>query len=453
MLVSDVVYVCAMFMRPCNISPSPGCHCRDPERPQVTCSALGITTLPHFHPNMSAIHTLRYPNNQIKSVTSFSFENLTGLKRLLLDHNKINQIVELAFFKQEASLTWLDLSHNKLPGIPFAIWRLHNLHILDLRHNKIETISGGIMSRLSNLKDLYLEDNPISLLSKTAFIGLNSLVSLSISIPVHGYNLNNFPVKNVPKLETFWLTNTGLNLTHSKRFFGSLPHLQSLGLVNCGLSVRDNPLMHLPTRKIKGLKHLSLANNSLLLITHYSTSARKLKDLKHLETLDLSGNKISRLNKGMRHIFKRLLSLRHLHLQNNYISSFHASIISDLRNLTFLDLSNNNLNTLYSWDRLKDVKKLHIRLAGNPWRCDCELKWLKVMIDEKVQKHHGNLENYEVYHELRCSKPSVLRGLLIKDVAQKGVRCYKPKPRYLPRVCEQYNDPFCLNFVQMDLKG
>jgi Leucine-rich repeat (LRR) protein len=56
------------------------------------------------------------------------------------------------------------------------------LQSLDLSHNRIERLDGGVFSALSGLKQLVLTQNPIQQVKIDAFDGLRGLLELSLSI-------------------------------------------------------------------------------------------------------------------------------------------------------------------------------------------------------------------------------------------------------------------------------
>jgi Leucine-rich repeat (LRR) protein len=83
--------------------------------------------------------------------------NLTTLK---LDHNQLEGSL-IAEVRMMQMLRILDLSYNKMTGIPAEIGQLKNLESLDYSYNQITDLPNEL-ANLKNLKLLNLTANPIS---------------------------------------------------------------------------------------------------------------------------------------------------------------------------------------------------------------------------------------------------------------------------------------------------
>ena len=94
--------------------------------------------------------------------------------------------------------------------------------------------------------------------------------------------------------------------------------------------------------------------------------------------LDLSHNKLDELPKAI----GSLLSLTHLFLNDNYLSSLQPEIIRPLVNLQELDLRNNELND-FSLDITKLSCLRRLSVQGNPLNDDETRKLMKLAHNER----------------------------------------------------------------------
>jgi Leucine-rich repeat (LRR) protein len=93
-----------------------------------------------------------------------------------------------------------------------------------------------------------------------------------------------------------------------------------------------------------------------------------------LNTLDISFNKIITVKK-----VPAVLSLKYLYLDYNELEAARDNAFQSLLGLKVLSLVGNNLKTLHPHTLPLDslfIELQEIRLDKNPWRCDCNMKWL-----------------------------------------------------------------------------
>ena len=104
----------------------------------------------------------------------------------------------------------------------------------------------------------------------------------------------------------------------------------------------------------------------------------KLSSFVLLRKLDLSHSKLGKLPEAI----GSLLSLTHLFLNDNYLSSLQPKIIGRLVNLQELDLRNNDLND-FSLDitELSCLRRLSVQ--GNPLKDDETRKLMKLAHNER----------------------------------------------------------------------
>ncbi|XP_068586152.1 trophoblast glycoprotein [Cebidichthys violaceus] len=236
-----------------------------------------------------------------------------------------------------------------------------NTKFLFVTGNNISRVGvDSFPTRLQMLTDLYLSGNEVEFVEAMVFDNLPNLVRLDLSNNrIQAFSERAFPEDNKVQL---------LNLSrsfHNHSFMDSvLSVLQSGHLLQLTvLDLSNNDLVILPDDIFSGLPNLvnlSLQSSSILSVQNGTLRAPPLRDL------DLRDN-----------------SLR------------------DLPYATLAELS------------LKPA--LLIRLAGNPWRCDCFLEdtllWLK------------NSTQVVDAQNLTCADPEALRRRPLLQVEQSRLRC------------------------------
>ncbi|XP_035527477.1 trophoblast glycoprotein b [Morone saxatilis] len=236
-----------------------------------------------------------------------------------------------------------------------------NTKFLFVTGNNISHISvDSFPNRLELLTDLYLSGNEMESVDAEVFDNLPNLVRLDLS--------NN-------KFQSF-----------SERAF---PHNNTLQFLNLSRSLNNHSFMD----EVLGV----LQSGNLLQLT----------------VLDLSNNDLVILPDT---IFTSLSNLVNLSLQNSSIISMQNGTLKGPL-LRDLDLRDNSLRDLSTTTQAEFSLKpgLRIRLAGNPWRCDCfiedTLSWLK------------NSTQVVDVQNLTCAEPEALRRQPLLQVEQSQLKC------------------------------
>lgn len=159
---------------------------------------------------------------------------------------------------------------------------------------------------------------------------------------------------------------TSLNLSEQKLTqlplkIADMKNLQELNLSGNRLDLwQAMPLL----KKLKKLKILDLSDNELEVLP------KSLGQLTNLTTLDLSRNKLSDLSIET----EQLKKLQYLDLDNNNLRRFPAEI-NKLIHLQSVSLSHNKLSVLPRLDSLKNLRELNLSL-NNFTTLPGEIKWL-----------------------------------------------------------------------------
>uniref|UniRef100_A0A665U362 Immunoglobulin superfamily, member 10 n=1 Tax=Echeneis naucrates TaxID=173247 RepID=A0A665U362_ECHNA len=166
-----------------------------------------------------------------------------------------------------------------------------------------------------------------------------------------------------------------------------------------------------------GEHDLSRLENLELLMLHSNTihtiEDRAFQDLKSLQVLKMSYNKVKKINKKT---FKGLDSLLRLHMDHNHIDFISPEAFYGLNNLQLVHLEGNRLQQLHPDTfvtlrhsqvfKISSVRNIHLSdnllttlptdiflgcsqlenvfLHGNPWACDCRMKWFPMWIQRNT---------------------------------------------------------------------
>ncbi|XP_041652916.1 matrix-remodeling-associated protein 5 [Cheilinus undulatus] len=180
--------------------------------------------------------------------------------------------------------------------------------------------------------------------------------------------------------------------------------------------------------------------------------------LRSLQILKLSYNKITSVNPGL---FEGLAGLIRLHLDHNLIEFIEPYSFSGLTSLKLLQLEGNLIQDIHPHTFItvsllgtfwtSGLKHLHLSdnlmeqlpaaalkmaprlelltLHGNPWACDCQLRWLVEWSSShegiiKCKKDRGSSEVCPL-----CSSPQTLNGTQLLGLEPDKLTCARPDLR------------------------
>lgn len=229
------------------------------------------------------LEVLNLGYNNIQTLSSFSFCSLSSLKVLNLTHNSLDEFPLEECFKE---LLKLDLSFNNLERLEILL--LPNLRLLNLQHNRLEFLNQNAITSLKKLQTIYFNNNKLNSIPENFFEGNNDIKEI---------------------------------------------HLQNNSIdtsLNC----------------FGGLQQLLVLNISCNMLRSEYLSSDTFSDLIRLVVLDLSYNRLQRINVS---IFQSQYSLQKLLLNHNHIEWISDNTFSALYNLHTLVLSGNKLKILESF--------------------------------------------------------------------------------------------------------
>lgn len=335
--------------------------------------------------------------NQLTKIYPYTFGYKPKLRSVYLHNNKLTDTgLPEHTFNGSDSLEILTMSSNFLQvvprNLPSSLYRLH------LKNNKLEKIPTGAFDNLSNLRELYLQNNLLTNegMDNHTFSQLSSLECLDLSsnnlsvvpkglprnlvlLHLEKNSIRSIPLDaltSVRNLEYLLLHNNKLRSRsiHPAAFMG-LKKLHTLHMYN-------NLLERVPRGLPRRAKTLMLLHNSIMEIgrndlallytlTELNLSYNKLtspkihreafRKLRTLETLDLSGNGLLSMPLSLPR------SLQVLKIKNNQLNSIPDGALTGMEKLRKLILSDNQLklNSVYqgAWMELSALTTLD--LSGN----------------------------------------------------------------------------------------
>ena len=348
----------------------------------------GVTNLTNerFHAEKLPLNTayLKLSFQQFTEIPDFIGDKLQHLD---MSNNQITIVKNLNFI-HVTSLEHLDLSYNNISDVQGnAFSLLQFLHYLDLSGNQIKVFAGNVFAPLSSLQTLMLSEN--NGLGKSLFddVTNKSLTELYLHLGA------------TPKLKS--LTMERCNLTRINLFHGV--GLSVLNLAHNNISNFEH--LNLPSQ----LHTLELSGNPII---HFT--AKSLPHLYLLEVLILED--MPYLNSLDEYSLFGTPRLRHLNLQGSKNLSnideyaFGKNVVANETDLELevVNLRGCNLRFLNSSLAIAFDRVTEFNLDGNPFNCDCDVKWIK---DLDIETH------------LQCNKPNNLNGMLLSEIHDKKLYC------------------------------
>ncbi|WRX29454.1 Leucine-rich repeat - like 10 [Theobroma cacao] len=293
---------------------------------------------------------------------------LPNLKLLNLGYNQELNIY-LPKFNQSNHLELLDLSHANLSGsLPNFIGNLVSLKHLDL---SFMNLSGALPNSIGNLVSLEYLDLSFTNLSGALLNSISNLVSLEY-LDLSFMNLSGAwhnPISNLRSLKYLSLSGAPI-CPGSLNLIGNLVSLEELHLRACNIS---RIMLRSLGNYFSGQIPSSLANlsqlNAFPNLIHLDLSVNFLNGTlpswlyttSSLKSINLQHNQLSGHIKQFQHI-----SLERIILGNNKLQGLDPSSMSQLVNLTLLDLSSNNLSGIEESDLFSKVQNLqYLDLSNN----------------------------------------------------------------------------------------
>ena len=359
-------------------------------------------------------------NNYLSIICKKQFSFNENLEYLNLSNNQIKIIQEKAFFGLERSLLHMDLSFNRLDLIKsYNFVNFTQMKTLLLRSNSISAIEKDSLETLGNLSFLDLSDNCLFQIDRQLFRKQINLISMNLSfnlikklyfkenvilkrltnLSMSNNLIENFLYSQLPDLayldlssnlllKEFYLSNQFIYLklngnkkmklfqsndsllTNLKYFYLSYSLSSSIEALN--LNIMPNLLeLDLSSNEVKNMTNLEKYENKKLKSLslrniQVSFDSSLLTKFRVLESLDIEGckqMKISQNNLLSRLIFLKKLCLNNLNMTLNFLR--RQVDVTNLLNLEYLDISQNQIEIVSSFEKFKSKNLEFINFSYN----------------------------------------------------------------------------------------
>ncbi|XP_014243023.1 chaoptin [Cimex lectularius] len=348
--------------------------------------------------------SLKISHSVLEDLPQLSFEKLNLTIHILkLNFDNLRSL-PVSVFSGLSKTESFSLADNNIPMIPEAILNtMPKIKVLDLSRGHILNVSTTNFQALESMHTLVINENNIELLEKDCFPKTLRKLSLTFNKIKH----LNGTLRGLSYLQ--WLL---LNDNEIEDLEGQLPQVNpNLKLIL--LNLANNKLLKLP-QELRNFLHLE---NLYLEYNKLESLDRALSKSKHLKSLVLSANNISKLYSDdfleleyleelqfgenniatLNNCLLPLKSLKHLNLSHNNIQEFTLQDIRGLTKLNLVDLSNNKIHVLSG--RMENLVELETRVY-------------ELRLDyNKLQTLSGSLMGFSSLHRLNLSNNYIDRIL------------------------------------------
>lgn len=332
-----------------------------------------------------------------------------------ISYNRISALSRDILQSMAGELVYFNLARNLIREIPEGTFQ-------DLKHLKSLNLNGNLLTRINGLTFLGLEDT-----LEYLHLGQNRISSLSgsdMALPKLLYlDLSENLLSNLPWTQFAQLSNLRhLNLSHNallesleNSFFHNFPMLSTLDVSHCGIKGVHSDWFTYSIDLIQLLMSGNLIEN---------LPENSLKNLKNLTYLDLSQNNLSNLKAGSLGHNPKLATLL---LNGNKLNAFKGEYFrtgrTEFKNTTsieFLNIADNDISYLFPSSfkihkKLKTIIAHDNKLAFFPADLIANLQFL-----ETVDLSNNNLKGIEDmdYSRLPRLRELILRGNEIEGVSE-----------------------------------
>lgn len=292
---------------------------------------------------------------------------------------------------------------------------------LYLFSNGIESLHTDDFSGMENLEMLDLSQNKLTELPDNVFEPLSSLRNLDLSSNQISY-ISEKSFEGLVLLERLYMYNNYIKAIHSAAFDG-MKHLLELKL-------QGNMLTSIPTLAMPKLLLLDLRFNRLpdlgpsdIQMPNLESlklggvglkrlNAELISNLKNLHELDISENQLETLPS----VLKETHALMHLNLSGNPMGPLNVQDLQNLSELQELDISSLSLQSLPEEFSQYFPHLTKLTIAENPFNCLCTLAWFP----RWLRAQSITLERTE---ETRCHFPPIIAGKVLERLDHRDFGC------------------------------
>ncbi|KAL3848382.1 hypothetical protein ACJMK2_019242 [Sinanodonta woodiana] len=313
----------------------------------------------------SQLIAIHLQNNRFRNINDKALQHLGRLKQVDLSKNGIDSLEVYGL----ASLSTLTLSYNRMSEVPMfcpnGTNKFPNIESLNLNNNEIYALSKESLSCLTSLKCLRLHDNRIVVLDDNIFSQLGNLEELNLNsldlITISSFAFNNSNLKSL--YLSYCDITFKINNFDYHNLFRWCPNLVRLELDSNNMHKMNATSLMSMLSPLSKLQYLNLQN------TKFSNfPADFFKPLVSLKRLVL---RINYIYEWPPSLFTNVTQLRTLILNNNKINVIKEGHLpsSFIKHLTTLDLSGNpfdcSCENLWFRKWMKNILRLKPDILSN----------------------------------------------------------------------------------------
>uniref|UniRef100_A0A803STV9 Slit guidance ligand 3 n=1 Tax=Anolis carolinensis TaxID=28377 RepID=A0A803STV9_ANOCA len=390
----------------------------------VDCRGKGLTEIPANLPE--SIVEIRLEQNSIKISSVLKYIKLFTFILASCVLGNVFLYLKPLFFVHRL------LNANKINCLRVNTFQdLHNLNLLSLYDNKLQTISKGLFVPLQSIQTLHLAQNPFVCdchLKWLADYLQDNPIETSGARCSSPRRLANKRISQIKSKKFRCSGNSFIQFTgecfmdlicpEKCRCEGTIVDCSNQKLTRLpshlpeyttDLRLHDNDISVLEAtgifKKLPSLRKINLSNNKIKEIREGTFDGAA-----GVQELMLTGNQLESVHGRM---FRGLVGLKTLMLRSNMISCVNNDTFTGLSSVRLLSLYDNRITTITPGAFNTLVSLSTINLLSNPFNCNCHLAWLGKWL-RKRRIVSGNP---------RCQKPFFLKEIPIQDVATQDFTC------------------------------
>jgi hypothetical protein len=304
--------------------------------------------------------------NRISSLHPDTFRNTSGIRKFIAGSNALASLHPTTF-RDSKKLWKLDFSNNKLTYLNPDTFSNTDLRYVDLSNNKISSFHPDIFKNNSHLQELYLSNNTINSVNGNMFRNIPALWKLDVSGNKIAY-LDSNAFCNNTRLFHFNISHNEINALDPRIFFNNT-HLRTVDLSHNNMTFQNSsPILIAPKLSVLFLGFCNIKHLPIVAFQNL-TMLRKLGlNNNYLETLEEDSKKQP--------------------LKRYRTAGQPVQLLYDLKELEVLDISNNKLRRLTISLVRGHSKLMWLSISGNPVSCDCELQDLWKWCFERHARTH-----------------------------------------------------------------